>query len=77
MKTFLRLYRMFPLLKGNGGLWSAELIHTNPRLLKDIHKDYLRAGADIIITSTYQVCLIVNYINCTCNISSTYILSVT
>ena len=35
-------------------LWSAKLLAENPDLIVDVHKDYLTAGADIIITSSYQ-----------------------
>lgn len=39
----------------NTKLWSAQLLIDNPKVLRDIHTDYLQAGADIITTSTYQV----------------------
>jgi homocysteine S-methyltransferase len=35
-------------------LWSAKLLIENPDLIKDVHLDYLKAGADIITTSSYQ-----------------------
>ncbi|MBS8065653.1 homocysteine S-methyltransferase, partial [Streptococcus suis] len=35
-------------------LWSAKYLLENPQLIKDIHKDYIRAGADLVTTSTYQ-----------------------
>lgn len=38
----------------SGKLWSAKYLLSNPQLIKDIHKDYIRAGADVITTSTYQ-----------------------
>lgn len=38
----------------SGKLWSAKYLLENPRLIRDIHKDYIRAGADLITTSTYQ-----------------------
>jgi homocysteine S-methyltransferase len=36
-------------------LWSAGQLVTNPSLIKQIHLDYLLAGADIVTTSAYQV----------------------
>ena len=36
-------------------LWSARLLHTNPSVIHDVHESYLNHGADIIITSSYQV----------------------
>ncbi|MGV3030221.1 homocysteine S-methyltransferase [Streptococcus suis] len=38
----------------SGKLWSAKYLFENPQLIKDIHKDYIRAGADLVTTSTYQ-----------------------
>jgi homocysteine S-methyltransferase len=38
----------------NHALWSAKLLIENPTLIKQVHLDYLHAGADIITTSTYQ-----------------------
>jgi homocysteine S-methyltransferase len=38
----------------NHALWSAKLLTENPTLIKEIHLDYLKAGADIITTSSYQ-----------------------
>nr|XP_022341699.1 uncharacterized protein LOC111135702 [Crassostrea virginica] len=35
-------------------LWSARLLETNPRAIKELHKSFLEAGADTIITVTYQ-----------------------
>ncbi|XP_048745659.2 uncharacterized protein LOC125658435 isoform X2 [Ostrea edulis] len=35
-------------------LWSARLLDTNPGAIKQLHKSYLEAGADTIITVTYQ-----------------------
>ncbi|EDV21215.1 uncharacterized protein TRIADDRAFT_60203 [Trichoplax adhaerens] len=35
-------------------LWSASLLLTNPQVIKDLHTSYLNAGADIILTATYQ-----------------------
>lgn len=36
-------------------LWSAECLVTDPKAIVDVHCDYLRAGADIITSSSYQV----------------------
>ena len=36
-------------------LWSAKLLVSDPQVLKDIHADYYRAGADVCTTSSYQV----------------------
>ena len=41
----------------NTDLWSARALMTNPALLKDIHLEYLRAGATVITTSSYQATL--------------------
>lgn len=34
-------------------LWSANALLTDPELVREVHADYLRAGADIITTNTY------------------------
>jgi len=36
------------------GLWSAKALVENPQLVVDIHKEYIEAGARIIITNTYS-----------------------
>lgn len=38
-------------------LWSAKLIKTQPDAIVEAHKAYLRAGANIITTSSYQASL--------------------
>jgi homocysteine S-methyltransferase len=38
----------------NHSLWSAKLLIENPSLIKEVHLDYLRAGADVITTASYQ-----------------------
>ncbi|CAN1233126.1 Homocysteine S-methyltransferase 2 [Linum perenne] len=38
----------------NDPLWSAKCLLTSPHLIHDVHVDYLEAGADIIITASYQ-----------------------
>lgn len=35
-------------------LWSARLLLDNPSLIRQVHADYLWAGADCIITASYQ-----------------------
>ena len=35
-------------------LWSARLLRDDPGAVRDVHKAYLEAGADCIITSSYQ-----------------------
>ena len=36
------------------GLWSARLLHDAPEAIQQVHADYLAAGADCIITASYQ-----------------------
>ncbi|KAE8721386.1 Homocysteine S-methyltransferase 2 [Hibiscus syriacus] len=38
----------------NDPLWSAKCLLTSPHLIRYVHLDYLEAGADIIITASYQ-----------------------
>jgi len=38
----------------SGVLWSAMLLHTDPQAIVDTHRAYLNAGADIIISASYQ-----------------------
>ncbi|WLR49411.1 homocysteine S-methyltransferase [Halobacillus litoralis] len=35
-------------------LWSAKVLLENPVAIKDVHKEYFKAGADCAITSSYQ-----------------------
>ncbi|MYH51033.1 MAG: homocysteine S-methyltransferase [Gammaproteobacteria bacterium] len=35
-------------------LWSAELLVSNPDAIRDIHAEYLAAGADCVSTASYQ-----------------------
>lgn len=35
-------------------LWSAEVLFTNPQIVKKIHEDNISAGAEIIITDTFR-----------------------
>jgi homocysteine S-methyltransferase len=38
----------------NDALWSARLLADNPDLIRQVHDDYLRAGADVLTTASYQ-----------------------
>jgi homocysteine S-methyltransferase len=38
----------------NDALWSARLLIDDPDAIRQVHTDYLRAGADCIITASYQ-----------------------
>ncbi|KMT10209.1 hypothetical protein BVRB_5g119700 [Beta vulgaris subsp. vulgaris] len=38
----------------NDPLWSAKCLLTSPHLVRQVHLDYLEAGADIIISASYQ-----------------------
>ena len=38
----------------NDDLWSARTLLENPDLIRDVHLDYLHAGADCIASATYQ-----------------------
>lgn len=35
-------------------LWSARYLSVQPQLIVDVHADYIAAGADIVITASYQ-----------------------
>ncbi len=35
-------------------LWSAQLLLANPEAIRDVHAEYLRAGADCVSTASYQ-----------------------
>lgn len=37
-----------------GKLWSAKILADDPRIIRTVHRDYLKAGADIILTASYQ-----------------------
>ena len=39
----------------SGPLWSAHVLDAAPGIVKAVHLDYLRAGADCISTVSYQV----------------------
>ncbi|XP_065861107.1 homocysteine S-methyltransferase 2 [Euphorbia lathyris] len=38
----------------NDPLWSAKCLLISPHLIRTVHLDYLEAGADVIITASYQ-----------------------
>ncbi len=38
----------------NDPLWSAKVLLENPQLIEAVHEDYLVAGADCVITASYQ-----------------------
>ncbi len=38
----------------NDDLWSAKVLLEDPDAIRDVHLDFLRAGADCITTATYQ-----------------------
>jgi homocysteine S-methyltransferase len=35
-------------------LWSAKVLLKTPALIRDLHRDYFQAGADVAITASYQ-----------------------
>ncbi len=37
----------------HGEAWSAAALYTHPEVVRQVHEDYIRAGADIIITNTF------------------------
>jgi S-methylmethionine-dependent homocysteine/selenocysteine methylase len=40
---------------GNGRLWSAQALIDAPDVVRTVHLDFLRAGAEVIITNNYAV----------------------
>ena len=69
MNLLAELLRQFPMLVLDGALatelerrgcdlrdplWSAKVLLEAPELIRQIHLDYFRAGADIAITASYQ-----------------------
>ncbi len=38
-----------------GVLWTGELLLTNPDIVADAHRDFVEAGADVLITGSYQL----------------------
>ncbi|CAB4694251.1 MAG: homocysteine S-methyltransferase [Actinobacteria bacterium] len=41
--------------KLTGSLWTGELLRTAPREIEKAHRDFVNAGAQVIITSAYQL----------------------
>lgn len=41
--------------KTSGGLWSARVLLEHPEAIEQLHYDYYAAGADCVISSSYQV----------------------
>jgi homocysteine S-methyltransferase len=39
----------------NGPLWSAHVFESSPQAISAVHRDYLDAGADCLLTASYQV----------------------
>src|SRR5215470_685969 len=39
----------------SGPLWSAHVLAASPGTIEDVHLSYLEAGADCILTASYQV----------------------
>jgi homocysteine S-methyltransferase len=39
----------------DGPLWSAHVLETSPQAISAVHRDYLEAGADCLLTASYQV----------------------
>ena len=39
--------------KGGFGEWATAALYEDPQMVRDIHLDYIRAGADVITTNTY------------------------
>lgn len=42
----------------NHKLWTAKVLVENPGKIKEVHKEYFEAGANIAITSTYQASIL-------------------
>lgn len=42
----------------NHSLWSSKLLNENPALIKEVHLEYLKAGANVIATASYQASFI-------------------
>src|SRR5271156_1529741 len=39
----------------DGPLWSAHALESSPEAIAAVHRDYLEAGADCLLTASYQV----------------------
>lgn len=40
--------------KSGYGEWALAALHENPQVVREIHQDYIQAGADVITTNTYS-----------------------
>ena len=38
----------------HGVAWSAAALRTHPAVVRQVHEDYIRAGADVVITNTFS-----------------------
>jgi homocysteine S-methyltransferase len=41
--------------KLDGPLWSAQVLESAPEVIAQVHREYLEAGADCLVTASYQV----------------------
>ncbi|MCP9266373.1 Homocysteine S-methyltransferase 1 [Dirofilaria immitis] len=41
----------------NSSLWSAAVLFDKPELILQIHKRFIQAGSDVILTNTYHACI--------------------
>ncbi len=39
----------------SGPLWSAHVLESSPEAIAEVHREYLEAGADCLLTASYQV----------------------
>src|ERR1700704_2691563 len=39
----------------SGPLWSAHVLESSPEAIAAVHREYLEAGADCLLTASYQV----------------------
>jgi homocysteine S-methyltransferase len=39
----------------SGPLWSAHVLESSPEAIAEVHREYLKAGADCLLTASYQV----------------------
>src|SRR5271170_344760 len=39
----------------DGPLWSAHVLESSPEAIAAVHREYLEAGADCLLTASYQV----------------------
>lgn len=50
-----RIDKDSPIHPQNSKLWSGKVLMEEPQLIEEIHLEYIEAGADMIISSTYQL----------------------